>query len=199
MSEQATSHQEFQVIALKHLDALYRHALSLTRHQSDAEDLVQEAFLKAFRSFHQFERGTNLKAWLFKILRNTFIGDYRRKQKIQDRTLSEEAAEFSFYAAAQEEAKKSSNSLPLEEALATSRLEHVLGDEVSKALDSLSEEFREVIFLCDVQEFSYQEISRILEVPIGTVRSRLARARGSLQKLLWDYAVQKGLLRRPSP
>ena len=179
MSEQATSNQAFQDLALTHLDALYRHALSLTRHQSDAEDLVQEAFLKAFRSFHQFERGTNLKAWLFKILRNTFIGDYRKKKKIQEQQVAEEASDFSFYAAAQEEVRKSSNVLPLEEALATSRLEHVLGDEVSKALDSLSEEFREVIFLCDVQEFSYQEISRILEVPIGTVRSRLARARGS--------------------
>lgn len=192
---------EFEKTVMQHLDALYGLGLSLARNKADAEDLVQESVLKALRAQESFKQGTNLKAWLFTILRNTFINEYRRRQKtVLQPAETEEDSEFSFYEAAMNrlQAKGNNREVVHPDALEPSRLEHVLGDEVTKALAVLSDEFREVIYLCDVQELSYEEIAGILAVPIGTVRSRLARARHTLQKLLWNYANDKGLFRKAS-
>lgn len=186
----------FEETALLYLNDLYRLGFSFTHQKADAEDLVQRSLLKAFRAFHRFERGTNMKAWLFKILRNTFISDYRQKKKHAVQSIEDDEAEFSFYKAAKEEARKVSDTIPEEQILDPAKLEYILGDEVKKALDSLSSEFREAIFLCDVQGLSYEEIAGILEIPVGTVRSRLARARAQMQKTLWEYAKDKGLWRR---
>jgi RNA polymerase sigma-70 factor (ECF subfamily) len=191
--------KEFEKLALVYLDDLYRMGLSFTHNKADAEDLVQRSVMKAYRAFQSFERGTNMKAWLFKILRNTFISDYRRNKKHAVQSIEDDEAEFSFYKAAQEEARKASESISEEVVLDPSKLEYVLGDEVKKALDSLSDDFREAIFLCDVQGLSYVEMAEILDVPVGTVRSRLARARGQMQKVLWEYAKDKGLWRRKIP
>lgn len=188
--------KEFEELALIHLDPLYRFALSFVHNKTDADDLVQKTVLKAFRAFDRFERGTNMRAWLFKILRNTFISDYRKTKRHAEQSIDDEDAEFSFYTAACEEAWKASETLPEEAVADPKKLEYVMGDEIKEALDSLPDEFREVVFMCDVQGLPYQEIAGILDVPVGTVRSRLARARGRLQKILWEYARRKGLWRR---
>lgn len=188
--------KEFEKLALIHLDSLYRFAMSFTHHKADADDLVQKTVLKAYRAFDHFERGTNMRAWLFKILRNAFISDYRKSKRHAEQSLDDEESEFSFYAAASKEMWKASETLP-EDALADpAKLEYVFGDEIKEAFDSLPDEFREVVFMCDVQGFSYQEIAKVLDVPVGTVRSRLARARGRLQKILWEYARRRGIWRR---
>lgn len=196
--EAANLRARFEEEALPHLDALYGMAYSLTRNRSDAQDMVQEAVLRAYRAFGSFEEGTHLKAWLFTILRNTFINSYRRKKKAGEQQALEGDPEFSFFGAAHEQVQALPAENPARRILDAEELEQIFGDEVTRALDSLSEEYREVIYLCDVQEMSYQEIADLLEVPIGTVRSRLARARSRLQKLLWDYAVESGLFRKTS-
>jgi RNA polymerase sigma-70 factor (ECF subfamily) len=178
---------EFEELALKHLDPLYAAALRLTKNDRDAEDLVQDTFLRAYRFFDKFERGTNMKAWLFKILTNTFINRYRRSVKernivegserdaVHERFVSREAAE---YAANPEQYF----------------FDRLLSDDVLKAVDSLPIDFRLVVILADLQEFSYKEIAEILDVPVGTVMSRLYRGRRLLQKALASYAVLSGVL-----
>ena len=155
---------EFQELALKHLDPLYSAALRLTKNDRDAEDLVQDTFLRAYRFFDKFERGTNMKAWLFKILTNTFINRYRRS--VKERNIVEGT-------------------------------ERVLSDDVLRAVDALPVDFRMVVILADLQEFSYKEIAEILDVPVGTVMSRLYRGRRLLQKALAGYAVVSGVLQDP--
>jgi RNA polymerase sigma-70 factor (ECF subfamily) len=182
--------REFQALALTHLGALYRYAVSLTRNSSDAEDLVQETVLKAFRSFTQFERGSNIKGWLFTILRNTFLNAYRKQKNTPQQIPLEQIEDFSLYA--------KMGPLASDRVFDESKLGEIFGDEISKALNALPDEFREVILLCEIHEFSYQKIAEITGVPIGTVRSRLARGRGLLQKLLWDYAEKNGIIRRLS-
>lgn len=179
--------KEFEELALRHLDGLYAAALRLTRNTRDAEDLVQDAILRAWRFFDKFERGTNIKAWLFKILTNTFINRYRRVTKeksivegqdrdsVQERVSSHEAAE---------------QSADPERYL----LERVLSDDVLEAIDSIPVDFRLAVILADLQDFSYKEIADILEVPVGTVMSRLFRGRRLLQKQLAEYAVASGVL-----
>ncbi len=179
--------KEFEELALRHLDGLYAAALRLTRNSRDAEDLVQDAVLRAWRFFDKFERGTNIKAWLFKILTNTFINRYRRATKeksivegqdrdsVQERVSSQEAAE---------------QSADPERYL----LERVLSDDVLEAIDSIPVDFRLAVILADLQDFSYKEIADILEVPVGTVMSRLFRGRRLLQKQLAEYAVASGVL-----
>lgn len=189
----AASKEHFEALMLPHMDALYRYAFSFTREGARAEDLVQDAYLKAFKAFHQFKEGSNAKAWLFKILRNTFISDYRRKKAHPEVSVSDEDAEFRIYNAAKEIHDQRELSEAEQEMFDPKNLEKFFGDEIIKAVDSLSEDYREVILLCDVQEFSYQEISDLLDIPIGTVRSRIARARGLLQKQLWEYAKDRGL------
>ena len=178
---------EFEREALPHFDALYGTALRLTRNPKDAEDLVQEALLKAYRFFHRFEHGTNCKAWLFKILHNTFCNRYRKSQR--DRQVTDEASyEQGLDVLVSAEAQSASRD---PEGALVSRL---LSDEVQRALDSVPETFREAVILSDLQEFSYKEIADIMECPVGTVMSRLFRGRRLLQKALHDYAVEHGII-----
>ncbi len=179
--------REFEGLALKHLDPLYSAALRLTKNERDAEDLVQDAFLRAYRFFDKFERGTNMKAWLFKILTNTFINRYRRSVKernivegserdaVHERFISREATE---YAANPEQYF----------------IDRLLSDDVVQAVDDLPIDFRMVVIFADLQEFSYKEIAEILDVPVGTVMSRLYRGRRLLQKALAAYAMASGML-----
>ncbi|MBN1688556.1 MAG: sigma-70 family RNA polymerase sigma factor [Candidatus Omnitrophica bacterium] len=188
---------QFQALVAEHLDALYGFALSLTRNKAKAEDLVQESVLKAFRFFHQFERGTHIKAWLFKILKNTFLTDWRRdKRHPESLSMDDEESNFSFYVEAFRQSKASPQDYLPPESLHEQDMEQFFGDEIMKAMESLPMEFREVIFMCDVQGFAYADIAKILNIPIGTVRSRLARGRGMLQKHLWQYAQDRGILKR---
>lgn len=191
-----SSKQEFERLALPYLDDLYALGVSLSRNRADAEDLVQESLLKAFRAFETFQPGTNMKAWLFTILRNTFINQYRRKVRAPEQKAQEGAEGFSYFEEAYKLSLRTREGVSDAELLDTSKLENVLGDEVTAALDSLPGEFREVVFLADVQDLAYRDISGILNVPVGTVRSRLARGRALLQKELWNYAQSKGVLRK---
>lgn len=180
----------FEREALPHLDDLYGMALRLTRDPGDAEDLVQEACLRAYTRFGQFRRGTNCRAWLFRIVMNTFINGYRRRTKereILDRYESGEPAER-FYS------RESQERFANPEA----RLQQTkVGDEIVAALDEISEEFRTVVLLADVHEFSYREIATIMDTPIGTVMSRLFRGRRLLRQRLWRYALEQGILEAP--
>jgi RNA polymerase sigma-70 factor (ECF subfamily) len=180
---------EFEELALRHLDPMYSAALRLTKNERDAEDLVQDAFLRAFRFFDKFERGTNIKAWLFKILTNTFINRYRRRLKersvvegserdtVHERFISRDATEL----AANPEQYF---------------FDRLLSDDVLSAVDGLPLDFRLVVILADLQEFSYKEIAEILACPVGTVMSRLYRGRKLLQKMLRQFAEEQGMLKQ---
>jgi RNA polymerase sigma-70 factor, ECF subfamily len=183
MAEQAT----FAEQALEYMPALYSAALRMTRNAADAEDLVQETFLKAYRSFASFEEGTNLRAWLYRILTNTYINQYRAKQRRPQESDLEDVEDLYLYRriGAIEQAGRSA-----EEEL----MELFTDDEVKQALEALPEGFRLAVFLADVEGFSYKEIADILDVPIGTVMSRLHRGRKAMQKQLFDFAVQRGLV-----
>lgn len=187
---------DFSTALLQHLDSLYRYALSLTHNSTESEDLVQETCLKAIRSNDQFKEGTNLGAWLFTILRNNAYSRWRQIQKRQEEPLPEENDDFMFYGALYEEIHQNPAQYQSLEELSQSKIMDMLGDEFKKALDQLPLAYREPLFLAEVQELSYQEISGILQIPVGTVRSRLARARSALQKLLWNYAAEIGFWRR---
>src|SRR5207302_4494097 len=179
--------REFEALALEHLDPLYSAALRLTKNERDAEDLVQDCFLRAFRFFDKFERGTNIKAWLFKILTNTFINRYRRK--VKERTVVEGAAREGTNERFVARDANESASNP-EQYL----FDRLLSDDVLRAIDALPIDFRLVVILADLQEFSYKEIAEILECPVGTVMSRLFRGRKLLQKTLRQYAQGAGVL-----
>jgi len=173
----------FKNEAEPHMDALYNFALSLTGNRDDAHDLVQETYIKAFRFFDKFERGTNCKAWLFRIMKNTYINDYRRKTKQPEKVDYNDVENF------YEEIKASFvSSNHLEEEI----FKNLLGDEITDAIASLSDDFKTVIILCDLEGFSYEEIAEITESPIGTVRSRLHRARKILFSKLYKFASNKG-------
>jgi len=188
---------EFKDVVISYLDGLYGLAYSMTRHRADAEDLVQETVLKAYRSFASFERGTNVRAWLFKILRNTFVSDYRKKKREPEKVSIDADENFSFYTQASQKVSVE-GAEALKAVIDRENLEAFFGDEIVKAIDLLPDEFREAILLCDIQDLRYGEMAQILDVPIGTVRSRLARGRGMLQKLLWEYAERHGLMGRGS-
>ena len=181
---------EFEALTLEHMDALYGAALRLTRSARDAEDLVQDTYLKAFRFFDSFEKGTNIKAWLFKIQTNTFINKYRRKVKEREvaETPAEDIVRDRFVSSEQFDALKDP------EADFFSRL---LSDEVLEALDQVPIDFRMVVILADIQGFSYKEIAEIVACPVGTVMSRLFRGRRILQKALYQYAVDEGIVQPP--
>jgi RNA polymerase sigma-70 factor (ECF subfamily) len=173
--------------ALEFMPALYSAALRMTRNSADAEDLVQETYLKAYRSFGSFEEGTNLRAWLYRILTNTYINAYRAKQRRPDERDLDEVEDLYLY-----------RRLGALEGVAGRSAEDELmdlftDDEVKAALESLPEQFRLAVYLADVEGFSYKEIAEILEVPIGTVMSRLHRGRKAMQKRLFEYAVERGL------
>lgn len=182
--------KRFENLAYPHMDALFNTALRLTRNQLDAEDLLQEVYLRAFRFFEKFEEGTNFKAWIFKILTNTFINSYRQKARTPQHLEFENNVEH-FYA----EPERSRESRLQHEGMGYEYAD-LFGDEVNTALQKLSDGFRLVVILCDVEEFAYKEIAEILGIPMGTVMSRLSRARGQLQKYLRDYAVQEGYIKK---
>ncbi|MBB3840496.1 RNA polymerase sigma-70 factor (ECF subfamily) [Runella defluvii] len=169
---------------MPHINSMYNFAFRLTMDEDDANDLVQDTYLKAFRFISSFERGTNAKAWLFRILKNSFINDYRKRskepskvdyQEVETTYNSEEAAEVDH-----------TTDLRVE------TVQDMIGDEVATALNSLPVDFRTVIILCDIEGFTYEEMAKILDIPIGTVRSRLHRARNLLKDKLRTYAASMG-------
>ncbi|MCB1056796.1 MAG: sigma-70 family RNA polymerase sigma factor [Acidobacteria bacterium] len=174
------------------LDALYNTAYRMTRNAEDAEDLVQETYLKAYKYYDKFQEGTNLKAWLFKIMKNTFINAYRKKQQVPPETDFSDIEE-SFESLVSEEAKRDDKS-PEDELLSG-----VLDEDIQRALDSLPSDFRMVVLLADLEGFTYKEIAGILEVPVGTVMSRLYRGRRLLEAAMLKYAREHGYLRDGEP
>lgn len=178
---------EFEAEALRHLDALYRTALRMTRSEADAEDLVQETYIRAFRFRDQFTLGTNMKAWLFRILTNTFINTYRRRTAQPEVTDLDGIDEFSLYRRMADDRAASTSPDPEAELLNS-----VVDTEVTDALEALPEKFRTTVLL-DVEGFSYKEIAEMLAIPIGTVMSRLHRGRKFLQKRLYDLARERGI------
>jgi RNA polymerase sigma-70 factor, ECF subfamily len=178
----------FETEVLPHLDRLYSAALRYTRDATDAEDLVQETVAKAYRSFHQYREGTNLKAWLYRVLHTTYISMYRKAQRRPQESLQDEIDDFSFY----DELSRTTGSSPEREVLDT-----FTADEVKDALAQLPDTFREAVYLADVEGFSYKEIAQIMDTPVGTVMSRLHRGRKSLQQALHSYARGRGLIDGP--
>jgi RNA polymerase sigma-70 factor (ECF subfamily) len=179
----------FESDALQYLDQLYAAAMRMTRNPADAEDVVQETFAKAYASFHQFTPGTNLKAWLYRILTNTYINSYRKKQREPQLSDGESVEDWQL---ARAESHTSSGLKSAE----TVALENLPDSDVKDALQQLAPDFRLAVFLADVEGFSYKEIAEIMGTPIGTVMSRLNRGRTQLRKLLADYARDRGVVRQ---
>lgn len=181
--EDEQKQQDFHEEIIPHLDSLYNFALRLTADPTDAEDLVQDTIVKAYRFFNSYEKGTNAKAWLFRILKNSYINNYRKKSK---QPYQVDYSEISTYY----ESIRSEQSDTTD--LETRMYRDMLDDTLSAALKSIPEDFRTVVILCDVEGFTYEEISNMLDVPIGTIRSRLHRGRNLLKTQLNEYASQKG-------
>lgn len=181
--KQAIFDKEFMPYA----DALYNFAYKLTFSQADAKDLVQDSYLKAFRFIEAFEIGTNAKAWLFRILKNTFINKYRKKSK--------EPAKVDYQEVETYYNSKSANA-DMTSDLRSDAVKNMMGDEITNAINSLPVEFRTVIILCDLEGFTYEEMATILDIPIGTVRSRLHRTRTMLKAKLQEYAQKMGYIKK---
>lgn len=186
-SEEKKLNQEFEREAVPHMDSLFNFALKMTGDSDDASDLLQETYLKAFRFWDKFEKGTNCKAWLFRIMKNTYINTYRKNTKEPDKVDYEEIENF------YENIKPSStDSAHLEKDI----YDNLLDDELSEAISSLPEDFRTVVILCDIEGYTYDEIADFVDVPVGTVRSRLHRARKMLFTKLHKYAGDKGYVNK---
>jgi RNA polymerase sigma-70 factor (ECF subfamily) len=178
--------QIFKAEFLPHANALYNFAYRLVQDEDDANDLVQETFLKAFKYALSYEKGTNSKAWLFRILKNTFINDYRKKTKEPIKVDYQDVE--TYYNSEDTEVEATSD-------LRTETVRDMMGDEITTALNSLDVDFRTIIILCDLEDFKYDEMAQILDIPIGTVRSRLHRARTLLKEKLTGYATKMGYLK----
>ncbi len=181
--------EDFADVAMEFLPALYSGAMRMTHNPADAEDLVQETYLKAYRGFGGFEEGTNLKAWLFRILTNTYINSYRSKMRRPQQSELDDGEDLFLY--------RRVGGLEAAAANRTTEdivLEHFTDTDVKAAVDALPEAFRLPVLLADVEGFHYKEIAEILDVPIGTVMSRLHRGRKALQKALYEFAVERRLL-----
>lgn len=174
----------FEEEALPHLDTVFRVAVRLAGDEDQAADLVQETMLKAFRSWHQYRPGTNVRAWLLTILRHTFINEYRKRRKVVAELDVSEVEAWTVFPEVQEVDPEGRF------------FDQIVDEEVLHAIDALPDEFRETLTLSDVQELTYAEIAEITEVPVGTVKSRLFRARQALQRQLYDYAVEMGYIKR---
>lgn len=189
---EAQRRERFERDALVYVDQLYSAALRMARNPSDAEDLVQEAYTKAYSAFHQYKPGTNLKAWLYRILTNTYINLYRKRQREPLRTSTDTVEDWQM-AQAMEHSPTGLRSAEVE------ALDHLPDSDVKAALQSIGEDFRLAVYFVDVEGFSYKEASEILGVPIGTVMSRLHRGRKQLRELLADYAAERGIQAAANP
>jgi RNA polymerase sigma-70 factor (ECF subfamily) len=180
---------QFAELAMPFMHGLYSAALRMTRNPADAEDLVQETYLRAYRGFPGFKEGTNLKAWLYKILTNTYINMYRAKKRRAEQVALDEMEDFSLY-----QRLGGLEAVDADRSTEAEVLDSIPEESVRQAIEDLPEQFRMAVLLADVEGFSYKEIAEITDVPIGTVMSRLHRGRKQLQRRLWDLAVERGLV-----
>ena len=184
--------EQFTTDAMQYAPQLFSTALRMTRSRSDAEDLVQETYIKGWRSFHTFQEGTNLRAWLFRIMTNTYINKYNAQKRKGTEVELDDIEELFLY-----KRLGSIDQSQLSSSAEDQMLELFTDDEVKNALEELPEDFRVPVLLSDVDGFSYKEISEMLEIPIGTVMSRLHRGRKAMQKMLYEYARDRGLIVEP--
>jgi len=187
LAEDRKKQTEFSKAIEPHLTSLYNTALRMTRNQHDAEDLVQDTLFKAYRAIDQFKKDTNFRAWIFRILINTFITGYRKSIKEPQKISFDDLEEFYLF-------KRLDETTELQEVSKDDFLENLFDDDIKSALESLPYQFRLVVLLCDVEGFSYNEIAEIIDAPLGTVMSRLYRGRKLLQRYLWNYAKQRGYI-----
>ena len=185
----ADERRRFQEDALPLLDSLYGAALRMTRNPQDAEDLVQETMLRAYRAFDRFEAGTNLKAWLFRILTNAYINTYRKRQREPQKVSADEVEEFDLYR------ELKNHDTQFEATPESIVLDSLVDSDIIDAIDDLPEQFRLAVVLSDIEGFTYAEMAEIMDVPMGTVMSRLHRGRKALQKRLWELARDRGIVK----
>ena len=181
--QKSAKQAEFEREAVPHMDLLYNYALRMTGNTADADDIVQETYLKAFRFWDKYEKGTNIKAWLFRIMKNSYINRYRKESKEPDTVDYDEVKNF--YNTIKDDSTDTDD-------LGERMFGNLLSDEVAKALESLPVDFRTVVILCDIEGLTYEEIADFVEIPIGTVRSRLHRGRKMLRIKLFEYARKRG-------
>jgi RNA polymerase sigma-70 factor (ECF subfamily) len=189
MTVNMTTREDFTHDAMQHAPQLFSTAMRMTRNRSDAEDLVQETFIKAWRSFTTYQQGTNLRAWLFRIMTNTYINKYNAQQRKPAETELDDVEELFLY-----KRLGAVDQSQLSQSAEDQMLSLFTDDEVKKALEELPDQFRIPVLMSDVEGFSYKEIAEILEIPLGTVMSRLHRGRKSMQKMLYEYAKERGLI-----